>query len=438
MKKLIITSFLLFISAISLAQNLNTEKLDSLFHILEQNDKFMGTLAVSQNGNIIYKKTIGFVNIEDSIKANSSTKYRIGSISKIFTSTLILKAVEENKLKLDQSLKDFYPHVANSEMITIKSLLNHSSGIHDFTRNEDYSNWYMTKQSKDNMVKRISGYKSDFTPNSEHEYSNSNFVLLTYILEDVYKKTFSELLKEKITDPYNLEDTYYGGKIGSKDNEAYSYSYLGRWNKETETDMSIPKGAGAIVSTPKDLNIFITTLFSENIISKNSLSKMKNIENGYGLGLLQFPYNDKWSYGHTGGIDGFEAVTSYFPGEKLAISLTSNGSNYNKNDILLAVLGSFYGKGFNLPKFSTVELTANDLEKFLGTYSSEQIPPKIMISKEGSTLLAQATGQSSFPLEPISKDTFIFEKAGVEIEFKTRTEEMIMKQGGQEFLFSKD
>jgi len=438
MKNLIITTSFVLLSAFCVAQKLNTKKLDSLFQILEQNDKFMGSLAVSQNGNSIYENTIGFRNLEDSIKSNRNTKYRIGSISKMFTATLILKAVEENKLNLDQSLKDFYPEVVNSGMITIKSLLNHSSGIHDFTRNEDYLKWNQIKQPKDKMIQRIASYTSDFTPNSESEYSNSNFVLLTYILEDVYKKPFRKLLKEKIIDPLKLENTFYGGKIDSKNNEAYSYTYLGKWNKETETNMSIPQGAGAIVSTPEDLNVFIMALFNENIISKSSLDQMKNIENGYGVGLFRFPYGDKLSYGHTGGVDGFRSSTSFFPEDKLAISLSSNGIYYKNNDILLAVLGSFYGRGFDLPDFNKVELTEKDLEKYLGTYSSEQIPPKIMISKKGSTLLAQATGQSAFPLEPRSKDTFVFEQAGVKIEFKTGTEEMIMKQGGKEFLFSKE
>jgi D-alanyl-D-alanine carboxypeptidase len=436
MKNLIITTLFVLLSAVCFAQKLNTKKLDSLFQILEQNDKFMGSLAVSQNGNIIYENTVGFINVEDSIKSNNTTKYRIGSITKVFTAALVLRAIEENKLKLDQSLKDFYPRITNSEKITIKNLLNHSSGIHDFTRNEDYLKWNQIKQPKDSMVQRIASYTSDFTPNSESEYSNSNFVLLTYILEDVYKKPFRKLLKEKITDPLKLENTFYGGKIDSKNNEAYSYSYLGKWNKETETDMSIPQGAGSIVSNPKDLNIFIEQLFSGNIISNKSLKLMTTIENGYGLGMLQFPYNDKVSFGHTGGIDGFESVASYFPEDKLAISLTSNGINYNKNEILLAVLASFFNVSFDLPKFDKLELTSEDLDKYLGTYSSEQIPPKIIMTKEGNILYTQATGQSAFALEPKDENIFTFDKAGIKIEFDPSKNTFLLKQGGGEFLFT--
>ncbi len=241
MKNIIITISLLFFSGISIAQKLDSQKLDSLFQILAQNDKFMGSLAVSQNGEIIYENSIGFINLKDSIKSNNNTKYRIGSISKMFTASLILKAVEENKLKLDQSLQDFFPEVANSEKIIIKNLLNHSSGIKDFTRTEDYTNWKGEKQSKENMIERISSYTSEFSPNSKSEYSNSNFVVLTFILEKIYQKSFETLLKEKITNPLHLENTFYGGKIDTKNNEAYSYSYLGKWIKESETDMSIPQ-----------------------------------------------------------------------------------------------------------------------------------------------------------------------------------------------------
>ena len=123
MKKLMITPLLLFISAICLAQQLNKSKLDSLFDILDKNDKFMGSLAIAQNGNTLYSNAIGYVSLEDSIKSNSNTKYRIGSISKMFTATLILKAVEENKLNIDQNLNHFYPEVINSDKITIKKYL---------------------------------------------------------------------------------------------------------------------------------------------------------------------------------------------------------------------------------------------------------------------------------------------------------------------------
>lgn len=240
MKNLIITASFLFLSAICVAQKLDTKKLDSLFQILKQNDKFMGSLAVSQNGNTIYENSIGFINLEDSIKSNNNTKYRIGSVSKMFTATLVLKAIEENKLKLDQSLEEFYPQVKNSKLISIKNLLNHSSGIHNFTSEKDYLEWNTQNQSKDAMIARIINGDNEFEPNEKSKYSNSNYVLLTFILEDIYERPFSKLLKEKIIEPLALKNTYYGGKIKIENNESNSYSYLGKWKLEPETHLSIP------------------------------------------------------------------------------------------------------------------------------------------------------------------------------------------------------
>ena len=438
MKNIITFVLFLFCTIGTFAQNINTGKLDSLFQLLEQNEKFMGSIEISHDQRTLYSNSIGFVDVENSVKVDKGTKFRIGSISKMFTATIALKAIEEGKLELDQSIEEFFPHIENADKITIKNLLNHSTGIHDFTREENYSDWNSRVQTRGKMISRISDFKSDFEPNSRSEYSNSNFVLLTYILEDVYDKPFSKILKDEIVEPLGFQDTYYGGKINTDENEANSYSFLGKWDREKETDMSVPQGAGAIVSNPEDLNTFIENLFLGNIVSKESLNLMKDIKNGYGLGLLKFPYKGRVSYGHTGGIDGFESVTSYFPEEKLAISLTANGVNYDKNEILLSVLDSFFNKDFELPHFENTKLTSADLEEYLGTYSSEEIPPKINISKEGNTLLAQATGQPAFPLDPVDKNTFIFEQAGVKIEFDSSKTAFILKQGGGEFHFTKD
>jgi CubicO group peptidase (beta-lactamase class C family) len=435
MKNILTNLALLLFVTIATAQSINTQKLDSLFILLEQNDKFMGSIAISQNQQTIYEKAIGFTDLENNVKATSNSKYRIGSISKMFTASLIFKAIENGELKLEQSIEKFFPKVENSNAITVENLLNHSSGIHDFTRDDDYSNWDTITQSKEKMIERISNGESEFSPNEKNDYSNSNYVLLTFILEEIYNKPFRKILDNRIVKPLKLKNTYYGGKTNISKNETYSYSYSGKWVKESETDMSIPQGAGAIISNPTDLNVFVEQLFLGNIVSEKSLEKMKTIKNGYGMGLFQFPYNGKVSFGHTGGIDAYQSVTSYFEKDKLAISLTSNGVNYDKNKILLATLATFYRDNFELPNFEGIELTSKDLEKFLGTYSSEQIPPKIAITKEGNTLFAQATGQGAFPLEPTSETVFTFDQAGVKIEFNPSDKTMILYQGGGEFKF---
>ncbi|CAM4250814.1 serine hydrolase domain-containing protein [Zobellia nedashkovskayae] len=426
---------LLLCATISSAQSFNNEKIDSLFTLLEHNDKFMGSIAISENQKTIYTKSIGFADFENGVKSTIATKYRIGSISKIFTATLIFKAIEERKLELNRTIETFFPSIKNANTITISNLLNHSSGIHDFTRDKDYLKWNTSMQTEEKMKERIANGETEFSPNEKNEYSNSNYLLLTFILEKINKKPFSKILNSLIINPTGLKDTYYGSKINITENESFSYKYEGEWKKENETDMSIPQGAGAIVSNPSDLNRFLEQLFLGKIISEKSLKQMKTITNGYGMGIFEFPYDEKVSFGHTGGIDGFTSVSSYFPEEKLSISLTSNGTNYNNNNILLAVLATYFNDEFELPNFDRLELSSEDLDKFLGKYSSEQIPPKIDITKDGSTLFAQATGQGAFPLEPTEESVFTFDQAGVKIVFNPSEKTLILYQGGGEFLF---
>jgi CubicO group peptidase (beta-lactamase class C family) len=399
----------------------------------------MGSIAISENGKTIYTKSIGFDDIASSKKSSSNTKYRIGSISKMFTASMVFKAVEEKKISLNQTIDKYFPAVKNADKITISNLLNHRSGIHDFTNDPEYLNWNTFPQSKAKMIERIAAGQIVFEPGTKGQYSNSNYILLSFILEDVYKKLYGEILNQKIIKPLKLKNTYLGGKISLENNESNSYTLSGKWEKEKDTDMSIPLGAGAIVSNPTELNIFIESLFAGKIISSESLNLMKIIKDRFGMGIIEFPYFEIKNYGHTGGIDGFRSFLSYFPNEKLALAITSNGAmGYDNNNILLCALSSYFKKPFQMPSFSNVEITAATLDSYLGTYGSVQIPIKISITKKETTLIAQATGQPSFPLEATSSNVFKFDPAGVVIEFNAEKKEMILKQGGKDYLFLKE
>lgn len=432
------TIFLGLLCQIGFSQNLDKSKLDKYFTELELHDKFMGSVAVSQNGKLIYSKAIGFSDIENNLKANETTKYRIGSISKTFTSVLILKAVEEGKLTLDQTIQNYFPNIKNADKITVKQLLNHQSGIHNFTDDEVYLTYRTQPKTESEMVAIIAKAGSDFEPGKKSAYSNSNYVLLTYILEKSFKKSYAEILKKYVTEPLALKDTYFGGTINTNYKEAKSYRYMGTWHTESETDISIPLGAGGIVSTPSDLVKFSDSLFNDKILKSTSLELMKTLTNDFGLGLFTLPFGDKIGYGHTGGIDGFSSIFTYFDNGKVSYALISNGTNFNTNDISLAVLSAVYNIPYEIPVFSTYKVASADLDNYVGMYASKQIPIKIKISKENETLMAQATGQSAFPLEATEKDKFKFDLAGIMLEFNPTEKILILKQGGGEYTFTKE
>jgi D-alanyl-D-alanine carboxypeptidase len=441
LKRSLLTPVLLCIfMQVIVAQSVNKAKLDSLFDILAAKDKSMGSVALSQNGEIVYQRSIGYSTISgtEKIHADQQTRYRIGSITKMFTGTMIFQLIQEGKLKLDTKLSVYYPQIPNADKITIGNLLNHHSGLHNFTNDPRLATYMYTSVTEEFMISNLAAGKPDSEPGAKAEYSNTNFILLGYIIQKLTHKTYAEALKQRITARLGLKDTYYGGKIDPKNHEAHSYTLKANWEQSRESDMSVPGGAGAIVSTPADLIKFIEALFSGKLINEENLNSMKTLKDGFGMALFVMPFYDKSSFGHTGGIDAFSSVLGYFPEEKLSYVYLSNGSDYSNNDIAIGLLSIYFNRPYTIPAFKTVTVTSAELDKYLGTFSSPQMPLKITFTKKEGVLMAQATGQAMFPLSPLDTHKFGYGAAAIVVDFETDGTGFILRQGGGEFRFSKD
>jgi len=436
--KILITTLLIGLSIGTVfSQSINKPKLDSLMDILAEKSQAMGSLTISRKGVVVYSRAIGysFISGNEKLPATDQTKYRIGSITKMFTATMIFQLIEDGKLNLTTTVDKFFPQLPNAKKITISNLLNHRSGLHNFTDDSEYVTWETQPKTQDEMLAIISKSPVDFQPNEKFSYSNSNYVVLGYIIQKISKQSYSKILSTRITSKIGLSNTYVGAKTDIRKNESFSYRFLNSWEQATETDMSIPGGAGSIVSTPSDLTKFIESLFSLKLVSNSSLSQMKTMTDGFGMGMFQIPFYEKRAYGHNGGIDGFASNLAYFPEDSLAIAYCTNGQVYPMNNILIGVLSIYFNKPYSIPTFN---LKTEDLDKYLGVYSTTQVPLKITITKNAATLLAQATGQQSFPLDPTEKDKFKFDPAGIIMEFNPDKNEMTLKQGGQIILFTKE
>lgn len=435
---------LLLLSAISLSttafsQNNVKEKLGNYLDSLFVHHKVMGSFAFVENNQPTFIKVVGFSDTETKQKANINTQYRIGSISKTFTAVLIMKAVEDKKLSLDKKLSDFYPDIPNADKITIENLLQHRTGIHNLTNEAEYWQYNKQPQTESSLVNIIKKYKSDFEPGLKHEYSNSNYILLGFILEKAYKKSYADLIKDKIVRPLKLTLTEVGGKIGTSKNQAKSYQFTnGNYQISSETDMSIPIGAGNIISTPTELLKFILGLEQGKLIKPESLNKMKNFMDGYGYGLVKVPFEEYSGFGHTGGIDNFRSALFYFPDLKTAMSFTTNQADMDTNEISIKMLETAMGKDFEMPSFETLVIPEAELQKFVGNYSSPDIPLKINVFIKDKTLMAQATGQGAFPLEATSKTSFKFDMAGIVIDFYPAKKQFVIIQGGTKNTFTKE
>ncbi len=398
----------------------------------------MGSVAVSKEGKLVYSRAVGLADMENRVEASPKTIYRIGSVSKMFTSVMIFQLIEEGKLTLDSRLSEFYPEIGNADKITIREMLLHRSGIWSVTDDSLYQQWCTKPKTHDEIVAMIKSHSPLFQPNEKSAYSNSNFILLGYILETLTGKDYAANLQERVCKKAGLRSTRYGDASNTGDNESYSYSISGiNWIKENETDMSIPHGAGAVISTTADLCLFADALFAGELIPESALGEMKKTEGEYGKGIFPMPFFELMGFGHTGGIDGFRSVLIHYPSENLSLAICSNALNYNQNEILIGILSIIQGKAYKLPEFKTVEVPPGVLKKYEGVYSSESFPLKLAIKLDGEILTAQATGQSAFPLEALSETEFKFDQAGIKIIF-SEGNHLTIKQGGMDILMTRE
>ena len=351
MKIKILSAFLLAfaLSGVVSAQTLDKAKLDRFFDRLAEKNQAMGSLNVAKDGKVLYSRAIGYSQINGSERkpATTATRYRIGSITKTFTAALVFQLVEEGKLKLSDTLDKFFPQIPNAGKITLAHILTHRSGIHDFIREPDFRAWSLVPRTKDETLAFIARGKPDFEPGEKRNYSNAGYVLLGYIVEKLAGKSYQDVLKKRITGKLGLKDTYAGtGKTDVSKKESFSYSYAGDWKQHEEMDLSVPGGAGAIISTPSDLVKFTQALFDGKLISQENVGQMKN-----GIGMSENKIGDKTVYGQSGGTDGFNATVFYLPEEKLAVAYTANAKVYSTGKIFSGILDIYYNKPFEIPTF---------------------------------------------------------------------------------------
>jgi D-alanyl-D-alanine carboxypeptidase len=424
------------------AQTLDKAKLDQFFDRLAEKNKAMGSLTITKEGRVLYARAIGFsqINATEKKPLTAANRFRIGSITKMFTAAMIVQLVEEGQLKTTDTLDRFFPQVPNAPKITIAQILAHRSGIPNVRRERDAQiNVNTTPITKDEVLALITTAPPNFEPGAKFSYSNSGYFLLGLILEKLTGKSYGDALEQRITSKIGLRDTYTAtGNIDVNKDESLTYINAGRdWRQGIETHPSILFGAGQIISTPSDLATFIQALFDGKIVSKESLDQMKTIRDDFGWGMEGFKFADKMFYGHAGGADNYGAWLSYLPEEKLAVAYTTNAKVYPVVDIVRGVIDIYYRRPFEIPSFEPVAVSPEVLDQYVGVYSSPEVPVKFTISRKGATIYVQPGEQSAGPLEPTAQDTFEI-SVGVVFRFDPAKKQMIQKRAGRERVFTKE
>jgi CubicO group peptidase (beta-lactamase class C family) len=265
---------------------------------------FSGAVLVAKDGEILLNRGYDYAERANKVENTSETIFRIGSISKQFTAMAVLILEERGLLSLDDTLAMYLNDYPNGENITLTHLLNMTSGIKNYTEMGSFSSYKNTSLTPLQLIEKFKDAPLEFMPGSQFKYSNSNYVIAGYIIEQVSGKTYAQFIEQEIFQKLNMTNSSYGkDKIGY-DNFAQGYSN----NKPIGgISMTVPYAAGALVSTVEDLYKWHQGVANRMLISEESTQKMYTVGlNGYALGwnISTNRHNEKF-YQHGGGIDGF-------------------------------------------------------------------------------------------------------------------------------------
>jgi CubicO group peptidase (beta-lactamase class C family) len=436
MKKILIIVVALCIVHLNFAQE--TDKLDALINAYAKMYKFNGAALVAKNGVILLNKGYGYRNAADKITNTEQTVFQLGSVTKQFTSAIILKLQQEKKLSVSDKLSKYFPGYPKGDSITIEQLLTHTSGIFNYTNDGNFmTNEIAKSASREKIIALFKDKPLDFSPGASWNYSNSGYSLLGYIIEDVTKTPYEQVVRKYIFTP--LQMTHSGFDFTHLKSNEKATGYLKLNDKEMVpspiVDSTVAFSAGAIYSTTGDLYLWHKALQQNKILSKEQQEKAYTpIKNRYGYGWSIDSVEGKRRVSHGGGIHGFVTNISRVPEDDICIVLLSNTSDPAISEIAKSIFAILYDKEYSLPKERiAIKLPEEKLKEYEGEYEIRKDLHVIISLKDGE-LVAAPTGQRTDILYVEKEDLLFAKSADIQLAFtrndKKEIDGFILHQNG--------
>ncbi len=318
---------LLWFASVTTVFAQDVSRMDVAVQTRAKDHVFMGAVLVARDGEVIFAKACGLANAEWDVPNATDTRFRVGSVTKQFTAAAFLRLAEQSKLSLDDSAARFVDGMpAAWAGITLRHLLNHTSGIPEFSKLPDYADRRRGPRELEQSFARLYAFPLESAPGGKYSYSNSGYILLSHILERVTGRTFGEHLRAEFFAPLSLDDTAVdnNGTIVPRRAAGY-FRPQGKLTNAPFINMDVPMGAGALRSTVRDLWRWTEALMGGRVITPASLAAMTTPGLGdYGLGLVIRARNGRRLIEHGGSIEGFTAHLRYYPDTKVTIVVLAN------------------------------------------------------------------------------------------------------------------
>lgn len=409
---------------------------------LEEKENFHGSVLVAKKDRVLLNEGYGYADFTQNTLNKPGTSFAIGSVTKQFTAMAIMQLVEKNLINLEDKVSKYIPKLAQGELITVENLLTHTSGLVNYT--ELYE--FFTMDPEDlipmDMVDLIKDMPLEYTPGDGFKYSNTNYLLLGMIVENVSSMSLENYLDKNIFAPLKMKSTgtaYIDNKI--QDATAYT-GYLEVTPIDDSITLRKAYGAGNLYSTVEDLYRWDRALNTEEIVKNETLDKIFNgyvevtdtVSYGYGW-MLEDTEKGKEIY-HGGNTLGFTSNIARYIDEDLSVIVLTNNGYYDVESITKDLSSIVLKKEYNMPVgHDVIEIDNYDIyNKYEGKYHFLQ-GTYIEILRVEDSLFAQVTGQGAFEIFPRAIDDFFAKILDASISFVEEDGEvdmLVFKQLGME------
>ena len=483
MQKIIFISTLLLTATLTFGQNIkridgskiSTDSIQQKIEFLMKTANVSGVAVSTFNDNKpVFSKTFGLADVQKNIPFQQSSVMYGASLAKMVFAYIAMQYVQEKVIDLDKPLVQYlnkplpeikingfrrgYQDLKDDkryEKITARMCLTHTTG---------FPNWRWFEADKKLKIK--------FDPGTRYSYSGEGLYLLQFVIEQLTGKDYETISQERVFKPLNMTNTSQVWQTRFDDNICNGHNAKGepyelmKWKEAS--------AGGSMSTTFEDFTKFYTALINSKGLSKESFNAMTNqqvriksrsqfgslamidstdndniqLSYGLGVGVFKTPYGR--AFFKEGHADGWGHYSVCFPDKKIAIVIMTN--NDNGESIFKELLAYTIGDTFTPwkwenyipynyvapPVVNSYQVTNQDLDKYLGVYSSKQLPIKIVITKNNLNLIAQATSQNALTLQATEKDKFSYTDQGIILDFNPTERTMILKQSGQAFSFTKE
>ncbi|OGU56050.1 MAG: hypothetical protein A2V66_14880 [Ignavibacteria bacterium RBG_13_36_8] len=418
------------------AQNLEPQ-VDEYLNAQIKLGRFSGAVLIAKDGKVLLSKGYGMANHELDVPNTPKIKFRLGSVTKQFTSLLIMKLEEEGKLKVTDPVSKFIPDYPRGDEITIHQLLTHTSGIPELLALDGFEDIKRDPLTTKELIDFFKNEPLDFEPGTKYGYSNSGYVLLSYIIELVTGKSYEEFVTETIFIPLGMNDTGMDSQSKVIKNRADGYFPAGEGLINAPfISMTLPAGGGGLYSTVEDMFKWDRSLYTGKLVKKSSLDKIFT------------PYSDsgKYCYGwikgedfghvcfqHSGGIEGFVCYDKRYVDDDAFIVVLSNYINSPVKDIAKDLAAILFGESYELPQAAAVADVSEDiLKSYSGIY---EIAPEnnLDVTFQNGNLFVAPPGQPPVQIFPETETDFFVKAFKATMTFVTgedgKVSELILHMG---------